>query len=278
MTMDKNKPLLSQPNWLLWIPLLISALVLGAYVLNFVQQPLSDDAGKWGTFGDYFGGLLNPVIATCTLFVAVRVWQLQKIELKATQEALQEQAKTAEQQRGEQRFFDLLKVYLSTVDSLNYSSPQVLTATSTTPPVFQGRNAIDAWLRRRIRAENQNFSRDDVVANFNKQLSEFDIFFSAYFRTLTLILENLEELTGEQHPTFARLLRAQLSRAELTLIGLCLLFHDDAKRSIPAFEKYGILKHLPDSRLREEIAAKHPRTINGLFSEDPELDKKENPC
>ena len=177
MTMDKNKPLLSQPNWLLWIPLLISAVVLGAYVWNFVQQPLSDNADQWGTFVDDFGGLLNPVIATCTLFVALRVWELQKTELKATQKALQEQAKTA-----------------------------------------------------------------------------------------------------EQHPTFARLLRAQLSHAELTLIGLCLLFHDDAKRSIPAFEKYGILKHLPDSRLRDEIAAKHPRSIDGRISMNQDVHEQENQC
>lgn len=271
MTMDQNKPLLSQPNWLLWIPLLISAVVLGAYVWNFVQQPLSDNAGTWGTFGDYFGGLLNPVIAACTLFVAMRVWELQKTELKATQ-------KTLEQQRGEQRFFDLLNLYLSSVNSLRYSITQ-FDDPRTSTSVVQGKHAIQSWLIYAIEYEGRLDSTwNSVGVEFKERTAEFDMLFSAYFRTVTLIFENLEELTGEQHPTFARMHRAQLSHAELTLIGLCLLFHEDAKRSIPAFEKYGILKHLPDSRLRDEIAAKYPRTIDGRISMNQDVPEQEPTC
>ncbi len=83
----------SQQQWLMWVPLSIAAVVLGVDYRQFVKPSwamdfwqlvnpqLSEDASKWGTFGDYFGGLLHPVISACTLFVAVGVWKFQEKEV-----------------------------------------------------------------------------------------------------------------------------------------------------------------------------------------------------
>ena len=263
--------------WLLAIPVVLALIAVGSYIYTFHDWPTREVPAAWGTFGDYFGGLLNPVIAACTLFVAVRVWQLQKIELNATQKALQEQARTAEQQRGEQRFFDLLNLYLASVNSLRYSYAYL--SLGSRQEISEGKHAIQSWLQHAIEYEGKPDSAWDFAeVNFIEHTSQFDMLFAAYFRTLTLILENLEALTGEQHPTFARMLRAQLSHVELTLIGLCILFHDDAQRSIPDFEKYGMLKHLADSRLREEILQKHPRTTYGFYSMDQDVAEGVTPC
>ena len=115
--------------WMLLVP---SAFALGAvlaYAVTFWQLPATENPGAWGTFGDFLGGLLNPLVSTLTLFVAASVWKLQRKELtltrkalKQTQLAMEEQAKTAEQQRQEQRFFDLLNVYQRTVESITFES------------------------------------------------------------------------------------------------------------------------------------------------------------
>lgn len=46
------------------------------------------EAAAWGQLGDFIGGILNPFISLLTLFIAVRVWRLQKQELIATRNLL----------------------------------------------------------------------------------------------------------------------------------------------------------------------------------------------
>lgn len=42
---------------------LLSSLVPLAYICNFKDLPISQDSQIWGTFGDYFGGILNPILS-----------------------------------------------------------------------------------------------------------------------------------------------------------------------------------------------------------------------
>lgn len=95
----------------------IGSVTLLVYIFFFASSGISKDPGDWGTLGDYFGGLMNPVVSYATLVVAYAVWKQQREELRETKVALEKQAKTAEQQRQEQRFFDLLRVYNQTLDS-----------------------------------------------------------------------------------------------------------------------------------------------------------------
>ena len=86
--------------WLLAIAALGACVLAVAYWVGWSPSgPDTNAAEKLGQMGDFFGGMLNPLVSALTLFVAISVWQLQKKELKATQKALDEQAKTAEQQR-----------------------------------------------------------------------------------------------------------------------------------------------------------------------------------
>lgn len=57
------------------VVILISSLVIlasvGIFFYQFVGGPLSNDPAKWGVFGDYFGGTLNPAIALINLCVTI---------------------------------------------------------------------------------------------------------------------------------------------------------------------------------------------------------------
>ncbi|MEN9886242.1 MAG: hypothetical protein RL758_820 [Pseudomonadota bacterium] len=99
--------------------LAVAAIAIGAYAITFHKLPHNEAPAAWGQFGDFLGGLLNPIVSICTLVVAIAVWKLQRVEMEQTRNALTEQAKTAEQQRQEQRFFDLLNLYHRTVDSIS---------------------------------------------------------------------------------------------------------------------------------------------------------------
>lgn len=79
-----------------WVVGVVAALVVGVFVFVLKGQPFATtDPAGWGQFGDYFGGLMNPLIAfSAFLWLATSV-KIQKRELKTTREALEKQAATS---------------------------------------------------------------------------------------------------------------------------------------------------------------------------------------
>ena len=59
---------------------------------NRKQINLSTDPAVWGQFGDYIGGILNPIVAFCALLWLMRSVSIQDIELSETRRALTESA------------------------------------------------------------------------------------------------------------------------------------------------------------------------------------------
>ena len=64
------------------------------------RLPLSPDPADWGAFGDYFGGVMNPICAYMAFVWLVRSYSLQKTELAETREAL-EKTQKAQQRHAE---------------------------------------------------------------------------------------------------------------------------------------------------------------------------------
>lgn len=279
--MNKTNQPSSNPQELgTWAPLLvalsIAILVAVAYwfwFYNHLHKPFSSGADAWGQFGDYFGGLLNPVIAACTLFVAVRVWQLQKKELKDTQEALKEQAETAKQQRSEQRFFDVLNLYLRTLDQMVYHDKS-------------GRSAIAQWVETHLcnkpiealplsrffnagqpDVDSRRTSRpnkEELEAAWNKVCG----FLSHYFRTIFRLLTDAEHIfkDSDECRRYMKLFRAQLNDNELILMGFNLWLGESGRNMLPIAEKYGLLKHLPGSPLRTALEKEMPKVFGASFA------------
>lgn len=83
MSADSN---ISQQPWIqrniLW---LAGTFFLGSLALYFFSfsGPLSQEQGTWGEFGDYMGGVVNPIVGLCT------IWLL-TVSLKQNQIALQQ--------------------------------------------------------------------------------------------------------------------------------------------------------------------------------------------
>jgi len=74
---------------------IIVLVVLGFYIVNF-HSGLSKENDVWGTFGDYVGGILNPVIAAFAFYLIAETYKLQKgaynlqkIELSETRKLLE---------------------------------------------------------------------------------------------------------------------------------------------------------------------------------------------
>lgn len=256
---------------LLYLALGAAGFLALAYVLIFWAKDSSDEAARLGQLGDYFGGLLNPMISVLTLFVAISVWQLQKKEMAETREALDKQAETAKQQRQEQRFFDLLNVYFRTVESTRYSHhtfPSLAMMRDGTDgehrdEIFEGKAAISNWLSRRTTVLSQ-YLQDKGSAvtgqlvlkpEIEKQWTKNppDQYFDSYFRVVRHLLAEAQNLLGEQHHRYVALFRAQLSRTELVLLALHFWLDRDGQAAQHLAGKYGLLTNLPKGDLRTEL-------------------------
>lgn len=55
--------------WLFGITILLSLVITALYFIKFGDGTLSENKSEWGTFGDYIGGILNPLIGLATLVV-----------------------------------------------------------------------------------------------------------------------------------------------------------------------------------------------------------------
>lgn len=98
--MDLEK-LRRRVEWSTRIAFLILALVVLAYVGNLwilSRSDVSNDPAVWGQFGDYIGGLLNPLIAFLAFYWLTQSVLLQKQELTETKDALRDSADSQSKQ------------------------------------------------------------------------------------------------------------------------------------------------------------------------------------
>jgi hypothetical protein len=98
---QKDNVIEINPIWVVLVVAIVLLVVIGFYYYNFnshilksgnwwnVFYNLSQENGDWGTFGDYVGGLLNPVIAVGALYLIAQTYKLQKKELAKTTELLE---------------------------------------------------------------------------------------------------------------------------------------------------------------------------------------------
>jgi hypothetical protein len=84
-----------------WVAVAVIIASLGAYVAYFwvyLRAPLGSTEA-WGQFGDYVGGLLNPLIALLAFYWLTRSIELQAEEMRETRIALQTSASAQTQQQ-----------------------------------------------------------------------------------------------------------------------------------------------------------------------------------
>lgn len=78
------------------IPIILSVstfiigIVLAFYVINFLEFPISDNVESWALFGNYFGGVLTPLLSIINIYVFAKLTiTIQKITDKNNKENLE---------------------------------------------------------------------------------------------------------------------------------------------------------------------------------------------
>lgn len=72
-----------------------------------------------------------------------------------------------------------------------------------------------------------------------------------YFRMVFTLLREAETTLKDDHWRYMKLFRAQLSRDEVNLLAMNLLYDEEGKKMRPLVIRYGMLKHIPANHLRK---------------------------
>lgn len=75
--------------FIIGVTALMIFIVVGSYFFNFSEFPISKDTQVWGSFGDYYGGILNPILSILNLGVLVYItFQISDIDNRRTEQEL----------------------------------------------------------------------------------------------------------------------------------------------------------------------------------------------
>ncbi|OZI44718.1 hypothetical protein CEK29_08420 [Bordetella genomosp. 5] len=207
------------------------------------------DPAAWGAFGDFFGGLLNPVVAFLALFWLTRSIQIQRTELRETRRAMSEQSATLDKQRFEDTFFALLDQHNKVLDSLS------------------ARSVYEDFSSEIERVHHHSLRSASYLSTARQFLMRHDASVGHYFRILyqlfKLIATNspgstlggrftpdaiLDQLPSDEEKKYANIVRAFLSSHLTQLLAVnCYCKSED--RTYWAYkclvERYSLLEHMP---------------------------------
>lgn len=268
-----------------WFVATIFGLVIGAYIIWFFiinNAPLSEESSNWGTFGDFVGGILNPLVAFSAFYWLTVSVLIQKEELSKTTDALieaskaqKEQALTQARQRFEGTFFQLLSLHQEIVKSIDlYNSETKRTTTGRDCfKVFYNRykkqventiyftlNPDETDLGTHLKSSESFYTPIDEI---NKIESKKETINSAYidfyeknqseighyFRSLYNISKFIHTSDIEDKRLYSNLLRAQLSVNEMALLFYNCLSELGSNKFKPLIEEYSLLKGIPNELL-----------------------------
>lgn len=95
------------------------AIAISIYIIKFHDYSLSDDPAKWGVLGDYFGGVINPILSLATLIFVAKTYITQKAELNKVKQSAERADQLREISTNAQ--ISLAKSYIEQIDSQNRS-------------------------------------------------------------------------------------------------------------------------------------------------------------
>ena len=219
---------------------------------------------KFGTFGDFFGGVFGSIWALCgvilfysalreqrkdfdnnkialskqieALEIQTQEFKLQRDELKESRMVFVEQSKTLKQQRFESTFFSLIDLYNKIILNLDMQDENKNYFKKLKQDLYN----------RFIHKDNIIECHEIALKNYVKLFYIYKEELTHYYRTIYRILSIIDnsELKEDEKITYVKILRSQLSENEL----LFLFYNAETtygKKLYPLILKYNLLKHLP---------------------------------
>ncbi|WP_145489996.1 putative phage abortive infection protein [Yersinia rohdei] len=213
-----------------------------------------------GTFGDFFGGTLNPILTFISVIFLISTIKIQQTELSLTRKELMQTrleykntSNALNTQAIENTFFNILKLHndislnLNSVNGFLYENDRYKAE-------YKGKNVFINILNEVKRDRSHSFKEnkpDVIYNNYLKIQNNHNHILGQYFINLYQALKLIDNysdqvLSLENKKKYSSILRAQLSTKELAVLFLnCLDGVCDKGQFKNLLIKYSILEHLP---------------------------------
>ncbi|MEQ9920249.1 putative phage abortive infection protein [Pectobacterium brasiliense] len=236
-------------------------------VINVLLITLADTE-KGGVFGDFMGGVLNPILTFFTLFGLIATIVIQRQELRLARIEYEKTADALSTQAVETTFFNILDLHHKIVDNIKVDINDISQKSATEKflseiilkqknisrkSVFEGRGAFEEILS--ILSFNSS-SPQEVVERYKSIQNDNNHVLGHYFRNLyqaLKVIDGYDEniLSKKQKRKYSSILRAQLSTKELALLFInCLEDVSDKGQFKNLIIEYAMLEHLPIKKIQ----------------------------
>lgn len=254
-------------NISLMIATIVFMVLVGGYTFWFWflnNIPLSRDSSIWGAFGDFVGGILNPIIAFLAFYWLTRSVIIQKTELAATQSVLAEtqkatedQAITQEKKRFEDSFYSLLEQMNNVATQLKLPDENHTKKRSDLEKLYH--MVFAAGLRELMNPDigNQPAKIDIYHARMMDKCVTCNHYFRIIYHILKFIMKNHTTKTDEsaiqenvplteQEKFYSNIVRSFLDKNTTQLLAInCISSKDsDFYKYRQLIERYAMLEHL----------------------------------
>lgn len=223
-------------------------------VAFFVDIYLSNSQGSsHGEFGDFFGGVVNPVLTFLTFMGLLMTIVIQRVELKETRDELKRSADALTDQAvraGRKNFED---VFLRLLDRLSAISSKLSQKTGET-------NFRQDYFSRILNELNHGFmgieregdgeqeAQGHITQAWGDMWDRYSQDLSSYFSLLFVILDYVDSEGFNEDP-YRALIRSSFSPDELALIYYYCLSYRHFNKYLDAANSFGLFDDLDINRL-----------------------------
>ncbi|MCF5885415.1 putative phage abortive infection protein [Aeromonas veronii] len=227
------------------------------------------DGEKLGPFGDFLGGVLNPIFTLMTFFGVIVTIVLQKIELGAAREEYKKSADALGTQAIENTFFSMLSLHHGIVENLHFSTDNfnmdgnilknTLARSQAQLNIFKlnGESARGAASFSALLKLLNTYSVDesDTIKIYKYIQENHNHLFGHYFRNLYQIIKfidtnkHIDEIDKKK---YISILRSQISTYETVALFInCYQDVVDDGKFRYLLIKYHMLEHMPITKSRD---------------------------
>ncbi|MET0950218.1 MAG: hypothetical protein ABWY17_17210 [Pseudomonas sp.] len=233
------------PQWLLAIvcaALIVAIWLLISFVLKFGFTP-SDSQENWGQFGDFVGGILNPLFSIIGLLALLHTIVLQSKELasstkelRSSAKALKRQNKHNARQQFDNNLFQLMNLNIAKVDSVVYRSQSEK----------RGDEAFErAYFYFTSGWDLESKDPQLWMNNFRVWRSDIGVIFDTYVHSLSNIISFIYNapVSGEAKEFAYTTITSNLSSEVLTIYFLFAVFSNDHNWAREMLEEIDFFGH-----------------------------------
>ena len=289
-------------NFIVLVLSILPLVPIGFYVAYFYKNPISKSSENWGQFGDYMGGVINPIFGFISVILLIytilqqqKALSLQEEELKATREelarsakaqeasekALNEQAEIFKQQQFEATFFSLFNQLIQINNNLLKKENNIYDFLFESHKNHKYHHShffilIDQEIKEIERSFNRLGKMDKTdagklfLSSIQKDIDtkhiEFHQFSLLLYQALKLISLNNREL--ESRKKYTNILRAAIDIRVLQILALsvCRLSSKTYRPYINLLEENSFFEHMPFKLVEERDFYKPLLVCKIIFS------------